>query len=146
MFTTTKDIIKDLSKELDMPPEMVEKNVKYLISRLRDVMHQEDVLEIRLSDKLGTMFCNRHTISHRRRSIQRDIKRSTNTDKFKKIHERLDKKFKYIMSHRDEKLYSNKIHSYQRHVTRSKRFLDKMSKKEIQDFQNIKYNESIKRN
>ena len=145
MITTTKEIIKELSEELDLPEEMVKENVKYLIGRLRDVMQQENVLEIRLSDKLGIMFCNRHTITHRRASIGYEIRRYTRTDKFKKIYDRLNSKYNFIMSNRHERLYMSHSNSYQRPIIKVKRFYDGMTQKEVQDYQNKKYNENNKR-
>lgn len=148
MITTIKHITKELSEELDIPIDMVEENVKYLIQRLRNVMHQESVLEIRLSDRLGTMFCNRHTITHRRMSLRYELQKfSSRTDKFIKIHKRLDDKYNFIMANRHNKLYSSKTNSYQRHVVRVKGIYKEvnMTMQEAQDFQNKKYNESIKR-
>lgn len=139
------NIISELSEELGMSIEMVTKNVDYIVRRLRNVMERQDVVEILLSDKLGTMYCNKNTVVCRRLSLTTEMRLSPSSVKLKEYHERMDKKFKFLKDNENLNFYSSKFRKYKTHTIRKRYLYKNMNLQEVQDLQNKVYNEHQKR-
>lgn len=104
-YISKLDNIKELvQKRTGLPKEVVDTNIEYIISRVKDHMYDEKTYTIRLGSTFGRMYANESSIS--RQLVRYEGK---NAKKFKVVPERakfLRRKFDYI--HNSDENFFNK--------------------------------------
>lgn len=142
MISRKKDIIKELSEKLNMDIEKVEKNVDYIISRWKDIMNDENVMEICMGDFLGIMYCNKRTLKRKELIFKGKSKRYPRSNRYKDILEHTKSKLKNIVD-----LPNTKLCSSQRRVYKINKIHMRSKKmEEIEKIQNDFANELNQRN